>query len=172
MAEDLPKEVKSYVRRKQLEMRRAGTHSQPAGHPTVTKKVEEKRRGMTREDPIVVDTPGGRQEPNMPGAFDIDLTNEGSVSSYAQIPTPVAALSPITPRDPESIRDIKVEINVGYISNEVPMDPEFSPEPPETLGITRRGGVQGERGGRQMWSQGEGQRRQRREGSLRKGRRR
>jgi len=74
-------------------------------------------------------------ERGMPGAFDVDLSNERSTSSYAPTPT----LSPLTPRDPQTIVALRDEIAIGHIANNVPMDPEFLPEPPETSNLTRSG---------------------------------
>jgi len=63
--------------------------------------------------------------------FDIDLSNERLVTSYNPTLTTTAALSPLTPWDPQTITALKDELNIDLIANVVPMDPEFSPEPTE-----------------------------------------
>ena len=40
--------------------------------------------------------------------------------------------SPLNPWDLETLRAVKDEINIGFIANEVLMDPEFSPNDPGT----------------------------------------
>jgi len=86
----------------------------------------------TSEDPVELETPRKRdKDPVMPGSFDIDLSQERLVTSYNPTPAPNHTHSPLTPCDPELIRALHDEINIGFIANKVPMDPEFTPEPPE-----------------------------------------
>ena len=100
---------------------------------TAPLRKEERKATMKGKQGLVshpITTPvtpeGGKIEEEgrtMPGQFDLDLT--GSFSSVDPSPPP----RPQIEIEPELVRAMREELTIGFIANEVPMEPVLAPEP-------------------------------------------